>query len=144
MANPSQEVMDAEERKIAKSIGDSYCGIARIDLKNLNFDASTRDISQANVMRLKGILEQNCSRLQAGHRVPGILSQSLLDDCLRRSQLSRENLLSVDDPPKMQVPSGISIQCLHGQHRIAAAFQVLDPGDDWWTVELYLDSKSYC
>ena len=131
MATLSQELVDAEERKIAKSIGDSFCGIARIDSKNLKYDTDSGDISQANLIRLRGILEQSCLRFQVGHRVPDILSQSLLNNCLRRSHLNRENLLSADNPPKIQLPSGTYIQCLHGQHRIAAALQVLSPGDNW-------------
>ena len=57
MATFSQELVDAEERKIIKSIGDSFYGIARIDLKNLKFGINFGDISQANLIRLRGILE---------------------------------------------------------------------------------------
>ena len=74
MTRLSQELVNVEERKIMKSIRDSYYGIARINLKNLKFNTSPREISQANLIQLKGILEESCLQFQAGHRVPDILS----------------------------------------------------------------------
>ena len=42
--------MDAEEKKIIKSIKDSFYGIARVNLKNLKFGTNSGDISQANLI----------------------------------------------------------------------------------------------
>ena len=40
--------MDTEETKIIKSIGDSFYGIVKIDLKYLKFGINSGDISQTN------------------------------------------------------------------------------------------------
>jgi hypothetical protein len=38
-------------------------------------------------------------------------------------------------------PDSYSLRCLYGRHRVEAAKEVLFPGDSWWSVTLYHDSK---
>ncbi|OAF54638.1 hypothetical protein VC83_08804 [Pseudogymnoascus destructans] len=44
----------------------------------------------------------------------------------------------VPDYPLLEFPTGFHLECLHGRHRIEAGCEFLHPGDDWWTVDLYL------
>ncbi|KAL5352248.1 hypothetical protein ACLOAV_002195 [Pseudogymnoascus australis] len=44
----------------------------------------------------------------------------------------------VPDYPLLEFPTSFHLECLHGRHRIEAGREFLDPGNDWWTVDLYL------
>jgi hypothetical protein len=43
-----------------------------------------------------------------------------------------------DRYPLLEFPVG-QVQCLHGQHQLKAAEELLLLSDQWWTVDLYLD-----
>ena len=60
-----------------------------------------------------------------------------------RRQHADDLLTNDEDPdyPLFEFPTGFQIECLHGQYRIDAAREFLDPGDDWWTVDLYLSGE---
>lgn len=122
-------------------------GTARINLPVLGFSQSqTRESSKKLVDFLMGCFQkEGCRRLPFRHHVPAIIDQETLDIALRRQGRTADELLTKDevpDYPLLDFPTGFRLECLHGQHRINAAGECLDPGDDWWTVDLYLSGKS--
>jgi hypothetical protein len=42
--------------------------------------------------------------------------------------------------PELSFPE-LSLICLHGRHRLLAALEFLSPKDQWWIVDVYLDSR---
>ncbi|ELR03478.1 hypothetical protein GMDG_06208 [Pseudogymnoascus destructans 20631-21] len=44
----------------------------------------------------------------------------------------------VPDYPLLEFLTSFHLECLHSRHRIEAGCGFLDPGNDWWTVDLYL------
>jgi hypothetical protein len=44
-----------------------------------------------------------------------------------------------DRYPLLEFPVG-QVQCLHSQHQLKAAEELLLLSDQWWTVDLYLNS----
>jgi hypothetical protein len=128
-----------------------YRGIARVWLEVLDFKWNEpRELSRKNVERMKVIFGDdkrrygNIRRLDPRNHIPAVVEQSDLDDAILASKVSAERLLSNPDnnPPFLKFAAGYRLTCLHGRHRIQAARETLPPTDAWWTVDLYLASRS--
>lgn len=136
-----------EELRLEKERYVKYQGTARVRLEVLDFQWNEpRELSRKNVERLKEIfqgdkmLHGNVRRLDPRNHIPAVIEQSDLNDAILTSEVSAERLLSNPDnnPPVLKFAAGYRLTCLHGQHRIQAAREVLPPTDAWWAVDLYL------
>ena len=119
-----------------------YRGTARVRLETLHFEWNEpREQSRKNVERLKRIFQtESVRRLEPRNYIPAVVDETDLDDALKASKVSADNLLSNPDdgPPTLKFPPRHRLTCLHGRHRIQAARETLPATDAWWTVNLYL------
>ncbi|KAL6716955.1 hypothetical protein ACLMJK_004868 [Lecanora helva] len=134
----------SEEEKFAEKYSRFY-GTAKIHLKHLVFQSTSELPSQLtlnpkNVERLTQIFRlEGCQRLDLEHHVPAIISKEDLDSSLQLSGIGVEDLRRRASPPTLYLPEAKPLICLHGKHRVAAARNVLLPGNKWWTVDLFSD-----
>lgn len=129
-----QQVFDERRR--------AYLGKARIGIYQLTFALDgiyeARPLDTKNVARLVKTFEmEGCSRLDPDHHVPALISRIALSNAFPRVNSSGACKENFDDIPNIVVDE--PLVCLHGQHRLAAAAQFLEPEDKWWIVDLYLD-----
>ena len=119
-----------------------FLGSAKIHLRHLLFEHDKTFLDPKNIKRLTQIFElEGCHRLEVEHRVPAIIDDSVLRNCLVHSHITNVDVLKIPIPPTLELPAGVQLTCLHGKHRIAAAKAFLLPGDNWWTVDLYSGSE---
>lgn len=129
-----------EERRL------KYKGTARISLDVLFFrQDQPRESSKRQADFLVDCFQkEGCHRLPLCNHVPAIIDQESLDAAMQRLGRTADDLLTNDevpDYPLLEFPTGFHLECLHGRHRIEAGREFLHPGDDWWTVDLYLSGK---
>ncbi|OBT51206.1 hypothetical protein VE04_07718 [Pseudogymnoascus sp. 24MN13] len=58
--------------------------------------------------------------------------------CDHRLGKPRCRITAEPNYPLLEFPTGFRLECLYGRHRIEAGREFLHPGDNWWTVDLYL------
>ncbi|KAL2049567.1 hypothetical protein ABVK25_010146 [Lepraria finkii] len=135
--------VDNEEQTRFANRQRHYRGSAKVKLKHLRFDTSAF-LDAKNVTRLTQIFElEGCHRLDLEHRVPATIKENVLQSTLRLSNITTVDLMR-RIPPKLELPTDVELDCLHGKHRIAAAKKFLYlPDDKWWTVDLYADRLSH-
>jgi hypothetical protein len=131
-----------QERKLAEDREENFRGTACVSLRKLIFKPEySRDVDKKNIERLKRIFaRQGCLRLSPSNHVPAIITEQDLKAALQYSGRTLEDLLNSaqDAPPKLTLPPNYMLECLHGQHRILAALEIVTPKEEWWTVDLYL------
>jgi hypothetical protein len=146
MRNDIQYHASEQERKLAEDREENFRGTVCISLRRLRFEPEySRDVDKKNVERLKRIFaRQGCLRLSLTNHVPAIINERDLKAALQCSGRTLEDLLNSaqDAPPKLTLPPGYMLECLHGQHRILAARETLEPQEEWWAVDLYLSGLS--
>jgi hypothetical protein len=134
------------ERKLAEDREENFRGTACVSLRRLNFKPEhSRDIDRKNIERLKRIFaRQGCLRLSPSNHVPAIITEQDLKVALQHSGKTLKDLLNSaqDAPLKLTLPPNYMLECLHGQHRILAALEILIPKEEWWTVDLYLSGST--
>ena len=122
-----------------------FLGTARVSLGQLDFvraPSTCRDIDPKNVKRLLGIFKlEGCLRLEPDPSISAIVARRAFVVALDRAGVTLDALLTRMEPPLLDF-SDLSIVCLYGRHRIAAAKQFLDPFKDWWVVNFYDDGQS--
>ena len=123
-----------------------FRGVARVDLERLQIELAPQSetIEEKNVQRLKRIFTlEGCNRMNPEHHAAVLVSRQQLGFLLLASQTTQAALLNVTNkmPPKLMVSAHEPLLVLHGRHRLLAAKECLRPGDDWWTVDLYLDGE---
>ncbi|OBT79449.1 hypothetical protein VF21_02102 [Pseudogymnoascus sp. 05NY08] len=133
----NEDSMLEEERRL------KYKGTARISLDVLFFrQDQPREYSQRQADFLVDCFQkEGCHRVPLCNHVPAIIDQESLDAALQRLGGTADDLLTNDEEPNyplLEFPTGFHLECLHGRHRIEAGREFLHPGDDWWTVDLYL------
>jgi Protein of unknown function (DUF3723) len=138
MADSSQESPILHERKA------HFRGNALINIKHLTFEDAqvpgTRALDEKHVAWLVQVFElEGCDRLDEDHRIPAIVSKTVLSDALKKSNISEDTLLNNDEPPRLRFDDRVRLTCLRGRHRIAAADEFLLPGDKLWVVDLFDD-----
>jgi hypothetical protein len=142
MRDDVQHYATEQEKKLVEDREENFRGTACVSLRKLIFKPEySRDVDKKNVERLKGIFaRQGCLRLSPSNHVPAIINEQDLKVALHCSRRTLEDLLNSaqDAPPKLTLPPNYMLECLHGQHRILAALEVLRPKEEWWTVDLYL------
>jgi hypothetical protein len=124
-----------------------YQGSARICLDVLQFEwDQQRELDTGHVEFLKECFRnEDCQRLPAENHVPAIIGQQQLVNAMRDSGVSVQQLLAAGPPndyPRLEFPTGVKIECLHGLHRIEAGREFLSPTEKWWIVDLYPPSTS--
>src|SRR5438270_7441473 len=124
-----------QERKLAEDREENFRGTACVSLRKLIFKPEySRDVDRKNVERLKRIFaRQGCLRLSPSNHVPAIINEQDLKVALQYSERTLEDLLNSaqDAPPKLTLPPNYMLECLHGQHRILAALEILRPKEEW-------------
>jgi len=138
----------AEDKLLAEDRSENFRGTVRVGLRRLAFAPEySRQIDRKNVERLKKIFSKPgaCLRLSPPNCIPAVIDQQDLDLAIQSTGTTLEALLdsSEKEPLMLKLAPGYSLQCLHGQHRILAALEVLEPRDEWWTVHLYLSGLSH-
>ena len=143
--NPEEEKWEAQ-RFLAKQA--SYRGSARVDFKFLRFKKTGEQepfLDPKNTARLVTIFElEGCLRADFEHHIPAVISEAVLHEGLAKSRISSSVLLDPQCQPNLDFPKDTVVKFLDGRHRIAAGRTHLMPGDKWWTVDFYLDSKLDC
>jgi hypothetical protein len=142
MRDDVQHYATEHEKKLAEDREQNFRGTACVSLRKLIFTPEySRDVDKKNIERLKRIFaKQGCLRLSPSNHVPAIIDEQDLEAALQYSGKTLGELLdsTEDVPPKLTFPPNYLLECLHGQHRILAAMEILEPKDEWWTVHLYL------
>jgi len=127
-------IMDTESL-FSKERSLKYFGIARVEIKQLDFSAPTDQALRSHKRRKNKDLRK--IRLLPEHYVAAIISSTLLDEELQKSNLTqailRESLGDLQPLLKLSTP----LQCLYGYHILRAATEFLTADDQWWMVELY-------
>jgi hypothetical protein len=119
-----------------------FLGHAKIGLQHLEFSDAVRTYDKKNVDRLARIFKlEGCLRQESGNEIAAIINSTVLQDALSQSRISKADLLSPSNTPWLLLSQDVRLLCLYGQHRIKAARRTLEPGDRWWRVMLYDDSK---
>ena len=91
--------------------------------------------------------DQGCSPNVRRNRIQAKISPSVLTQVLGLSRLTVEDLQDTENLRQLEFPKGIVLTHAHGQHRLEAARQQVDPHIVWWAVDLlnegmYADSDS--
>ncbi|KAK6815540.1 hypothetical protein RU639_008670 [Aspergillus parasiticus] len=117
-------------------------GRAKVFLQHLQYSgtSSRGEIDMKHLNRLISVFQsEGCIRLHTPeHYVPVIISRQDLTQSLHHSRLRIGHLTQEGEPPFLVVPNGVQIEVLHGEHRLHAAKQFLEPTERWWVVEIYL------
>jgi hypothetical protein len=108
---------------------------ARVQLKHLQFDLERNPIKERQVLHMLEIYNlEGCQRLVPENFIPAIISKKDFDQALTQSKFSQTDPTSI---PELVLPINFKLLCLHGKHRIFAAQEFLEPGNQWWTVDIY-------
>lgn len=132
------EVRLVKERRL------KFQGTARVKLNDIGHFQTTRQYDPKNVERLCGVFrETGCHRFDIQNHVTALVTRHALKRACRSAGMKARKLLQVppDKSPVLAFLPG-EISCLHGQHRLRAAEEILPPSEQWWTVDLYLDGMN--
>lgn len=132
-----ENMNDEEELRYFIDKQAHYRGSAKVSLNSLRFDDVTRTLDTKNVARLLRIYQfEGCLRLEKEHYIPVIIDEAQLSRICQQSNVEAKSLLS---GTLVALNCGdIRLSCLYGQHRLAAAKEFLEPGDKWWSVDIYI------
>lgn len=134
--------MDDEEFQYYLSLDKCLVGRVRVDISSLSFSEASRKEIPRITDRFKCAFEggYNASRHNLQNRLQAHVDLTELDDILRASRLTRDDLRASFLPgavhPKLNT-LGTKICCFDGRHRLKAAQQFHDVDDRWWTIDLY-------
>jgi len=136
-----------QERRLAAELGTKFRGSASVNIDVLHFPfTELREEDEKNTQRLKKMFrkENGCRDWEIFNHIPAVIDQHELDDALARSGVSSEQLLRARDGHlELDFRAGFRLRCLRGRHRVLAATapNVLPPGSQRWTVDLFLSGK---
>ena len=105
-----------------------FLGSAKIHLRYLLFNNNSF-LDPKNIKRLTQIFElKGCHQLEIEHRVPAIINDGVLWNCLVHSHITRVDILESSIPLTLELPASAQLTYLHSKHQIAAAraFLLLD------------------
>lgn len=127
---------------VLREVSPFFHGYFKVQFSHLNFSSSlfgSKVFDPQNVIKLEKHFSQNqLARLEKRNSISAVISRELLRQALSRVQRPQS---PAHDPPSLPLPNGCMLECLYGKHRIKAASPLLYPGDSWWIVSLYDDSK---
>ena len=134
--------MDDEEFQYYLSLEKCLVRRVQVDISSLAFSEASRKEIPRITDRFKYAFEEgyDTSRHNPQNRLQAYVGSTELDDILRASGLTRDDLLASFLPgavhPKLNAP-GTKVCCFDGRHRLKAAQQFHDADDRWWTIDLY-------
>ena len=126
-----------------------YLGTARIDLSCLepvianDIRAKQFYYEDLKVKRLIRIFAlKGCRRLKLEHYMLALISQTELNEALKLSCKTLDDLRSNGFPLKLDFRPLQRLKCLNGRYRLQAAKKLFKgskgfKGEDWWVVDLY-------
>lgn len=136
-----QALAQVEDDQLEQERRRTYLGTARVRIEALHFRRKgLREPDRKHVEYLKSCFrESGCRPLEKQNHISAVISLEVLDTAIQASGVDRASLLSNQTLgfPELEFPPGLQVECLHGQHRILAATEVLEPEDKWWAVDLY-------
>jgi hypothetical protein len=115
-------------------------GTICVRLSQLSFTNPIRPIDKKIITNLKRVFKiEGCLQNEKDYSVPAIISEVSFNRALSVAHVSAEDFKTVSssNPAKYKLPPGITLECLHGQHRVLAATEYLPRGDGWWLVDIY-------
>ncbi|KAL5350969.1 hypothetical protein ACLOAV_004542 [Pseudogymnoascus australis] len=148
MNGPGLELLASLEQQFVESKTLHLKGKARVRLSQLSFPNPIRPIDPKLVKVLKRNFKgEGCLQQDSAFSLPAIIDDNSLTLALRELGISADRFKadSILSPAKFELPHNIQVACLHGQHRVAAAKQLLGSGNKWWLVDIYgqgLDDKA--
>ena len=134
------------------TISKAFIGIVQVKIDSIQFIKEIRQLDPKIIQYLTEVFSGlsnplEVTRCRPNHQIKAIVTPKELDELLQASQISEEALqksrASVHYPELSLF--GRKLLCLHGQHRLHAAKNILPPDNWWWAVQLYcfeLNSKA--
>lgn len=118
-----------------------FRGIVKVSVENLvfapDFTQCDQNVSAAKVSRLQRIFRtEGCNRSEPSNFILGTVTQTVLEEAMRLSRLSVQDLKNPNAPPMLYLPPFEPIQCTSGRSRVSALLNTPHLGT-WWTIELY-------
>ena len=136
-----QELADEKQLRLCEDRSASFRGTGRVGLDLLDFQKPPDNLPSKNVVRLREIFRnEGCLPLEPVNRIVAIVSPEKLNDVLRASAVTHDQLLDNPNgvPPVLKIPRHDPLRCLDGRSRVEAAKGVLAPGKRYWAVDFYL------
>ncbi len=140
------EALYYDERQT--NLQSNFQGTTRIYLRYLEFARSkynaTSDLylDTKNISRILQIFYiEGYHRLDPTNYIPALIGYNILERCLLRLGVTKEDLLRRHTPPFLELEDDTRLVYLYSRHRIAAAQDYLLPLDKWWTVDLYSEGR---
>ena len=140
MNGPGLELLASLEQQFVESKTLHLKGKARVRLSQLSFPNPIRPIDPKLVKVLKRNFKgEGCLQQDSIFSLPAIIDDNSLTLALEELDVSADRFKadSILSPAKFELPHNIQLACLHGQHRVAAAKQLLGSGNKWWLVDIY-------
>ncbi|ELR03750.1 hypothetical protein GMDG_06380 [Pseudogymnoascus destructans 20631-21] len=138
MGTSGPGILEVFERRISNEKVAKLRGTARVRFDHLTFPYPIRSKDDKFIKQLKETFAaEGC--LDEQHGIPAIIDDSTFQAALDRTLVDIDSLriASGSQPPKLEFPENIRLECLHGQHRILAAKRYLPTKERWWTVDFY-------
>lgn len=131
------------ERELAEEKRSKCQGSARIKLENLHFPfEESREPDTRQISKLKTLFsgEKGCRDRDTRNHVVAVIQKQHLEAAMAAADIAPGSLCSKDgyDYPNLDFPAGYRLSCLHGQQRVLAGAKCLPPGDQRWTVDIFL------
>lgn len=144
----AQWAVSHTEGCLARDRQTHFRGCAKVPLRSLSFSqSSVRETNEATVDHLLSSFQlAGCLRLDPRYHVPAVIDPAFLEAALAHANATTSDLDS-DDATRwsmLELPAGAKVECLHGQHRVAAAQRYLRKSDQWWVLDLYSSGRSVC
>ena len=131
--------------RLAKESQQAFLGTAKIRINSIAYEGGSTlgqsDLDDRNVARLLRIFDIEGCRPD-DWPIEALISNDLLAHALERSALSQSDLQT--GGKFLQLPSGSSVTCIHGKHRLAAGRFQLPSDQNWWNVKLYSAGEFDC
>jgi len=125
-----------------------FLGCAKIDLHHmvpeLQHIVGRKGENKKHISHLKGIFQKNCDRLDPANFITGLIPERLWSRALELQRIDvAETRDPCREPPRIVFDAEQSFVCLKGLHRLAAAKQVFESQERWWTVNFFRDGMSF-
>jgi hypothetical protein len=134
------ELLARLEREFAEDKIANFKGTARVRISQLLFPNPIRPLNKKIRVELKRKFgREGCLQNERDCTIPAVIDDSILHVVFEKLGVSAESFKanSISNPTKFEIPGGLNVECLHGQHRVAAAAEYLPPEHRWWRVDIY-------
>jgi hypothetical protein len=110
-----------------------YLGTAQVGLQHLYYSPCSTKPDDC----------VGCCISDIEHNLPALISPSAYQDCLAGAGISSDALYAIGLSPRLALPTGLELPCLHGRFRLETAKRhELQGENDWWLVDLYSSGES--